>query len=100
MLHTLHARKLSVDSVGSNISSIKDSEVSNTTVIANLLGDETFCFGGTETSTSRDLKFPGDIQIVLPLDQCHKLSRVLMTMQRRLDTAKIDMEDHIARLNQ
>ncbi|KAF6147332.1 hypothetical protein GIB67_001955 [Kingdonia uniflora] len=96
MLHTLHARKHFVDSVGSDISSIKDSEVSNTGVIANLLGDKTFYFGGTETSTSRDLEFPGDIQIVLPLDQCHKLNRVLMTMQMRLATAKTDMEDLVA----
>ncbi|KAF6168185.1 hypothetical protein GIB67_011570 [Kingdonia uniflora] len=70
MLHTLFPRKLSVDSVGSDISFIKDSEVSNTGVIANLL------------------------------DQRHKLNRVLMTMQRRLPTAKKDMEDLIARLNQ
>ncbi|KAF6167705.1 hypothetical protein GIB67_017200 [Kingdonia uniflora] len=100
MLHTLHARKLSVDNIGSYISSINDSEVSNTGVIANLLGDETFYFGGTETLTNRDFEFPGDIQIALPLDQCHKLNRVLMTMQGRLATAKTDMEDLIARLNQ
>ncbi|KAF6158162.1 hypothetical protein GIB67_014956 [Kingdonia uniflora] len=98
--HKLHARKLSVDSVGSDISSIRDSEVSNTGVIANSLGDETFYFGGADTSTSRDFEFPGDIQIVIPLDQRHKLNRVLMTMQRRLATAKTDMEDLIARLNQ
>ncbi|MQL81740.1 hypothetical protein Taro_014204, partial [Colocasia esculenta] len=34
------------------------------------------------------------------VDQRHKLNRILLTMQRRLVTAKTDMEDLIARLNQ
>ncbi|CAL9071113.1 unnamed protein product [Musa textilis] len=43
---------------------------------------------------------PDSAQIVLPIDQRHKLNRVLLTMQRRLGTAKTDMKDLIARLNQ
>ncbi|OVA13728.1 Phox homologous domain [Macleaya cordata] len=101
-----HARKLSAESVGSDISSARGSEVSNTG-IANSLGDGSIEFGGgaeaqtaTEIVGSRGLQFPTDVQIVLPLDQRHKMNRVLLTMQRRLATAKTDMEDLIARLNQ
>lgn len=94
-----HARKLSADSVGSDISSIQGSEVSNTG-IANSLGDGSLEFGGDPEASTTDLQFPNDVQIVLPLDQRHKMNRVLLTMQRRLATAKTDMEDLIARLNQ
>ncbi|KAI7733553.1 hypothetical protein M8C21_005770 [Ambrosia artemisiifolia] len=41
-----------------------------------------------------------DINLVLPLGQQQKLNRVLISMQRRLGTAKTDMEDVISRLNQ
>ncbi|KAG4190416.1 hypothetical protein ERO13_A07G029000v2 [Gossypium hirsutum] len=65
-----HARKLSTESVGSDVTSL------------------------------RDLQFSGATQIVLPLDQRHKMNRFLLTMQQGLVTAKTDMEDLIARLNQ
>lgn len=41
-----------------------------------------------------------DINLVLPLGQQQKVNRVLISMQRRLGTAKTDMEDLISRLNQ
>ncbi|KAI3687118.1 hypothetical protein L1987_80809 [Smallanthus sonchifolius] len=41
-----------------------------------------------------------DINLVLPLGQQQKVNRVLISMQRRLGTAKTDMEDVISRLNQ
>ncbi|KAK9079978.1 hypothetical protein SSX86_001653 [Deinandra increscens subsp. villosa] len=41
-----------------------------------------------------------DINIVLPLGQQQKMNRVLISMQRRLGTAKTDMEDVLSRLNQ
>lgn len=41
-----------------------------------------------------------DINLVLPLGQQQKINRVLISMQRRLGTAKTDMEDVISRLNQ
>ncbi|RZC15340.1 PX domain-containing protein EREL1 isoform E [Glycine soja] len=71
-----HVRKLSSESVGSDGSSIRD------------------IMGHTK------LKSTGDTQLVLPLDQRNKLNRILSTMQRRLGTAKTDMEDLIVRLNQ
>nr|XP_043606430.1 PX domain-containing protein EREL1 [Erigeron canadensis] len=41
-----------------------------------------------------------DENIILPLEQQQKVNRVLISMQRRLGTAKTDMEDLISRLNQ
>ncbi|XP_077221858.1 phox (PX) domain-containing protein [Tasmannia lanceolata] len=101
-----HARRLSTESGGSDVSSIRGSEVSNT-VATNSLGDGTVDLpgdGGAQTAMgffgNRELQFPSDGLAVLPLDQRHKMNRVLTTMQRRLGTAKTDMEDLIARLNQ
>ncbi|KAK9280523.1 hypothetical protein L1049_014215 [Liquidambar formosana] len=101
-----HARKISSESVGSDISSLRGSEISNTG-IQNSSGDGSLDFpGGAEGSrtmeilSNAELQFSGDTQLVLPLDQRYKLNRFMMTMQRRLVTAKTDMEDLIARLNQ
>ncbi|KAI3506125.1 hypothetical protein L1887_28481 [Cichorium endivia] len=41
-----------------------------------------------------------DVNLVLPLGEQQKMNRVLVSMQRRLGTAKTDMEDLISRLNQ
>ncbi|CAN0877556.1 PX domain-containing protein EREL1 [Linum grandiflorum] len=90
-----HVRKLSSESVGSDGSYLRGSEnigVSNS--IADSSPDRP---RGAEVSSSTKA---GDTQIVLPLDQRHKMTRVLSTMQRRLVTAKTDMEDLISRLNQ
>ncbi|KAB1204638.1 hypothetical protein CJ030_MR8G012710 [Morella rubra] len=101
-----HARKLSNDSFGSDVSSLKGSEMSNSG-IPNSSGDGSLDLPGgaegsntTEILGNADFQFSGDTQVVLPLDQRHKLNRVLLTTQRRLVTAKTDMEDLIARLNQ
>ncbi|PIA42352.1 hypothetical protein AQUCO_02000065v1 [Aquilegia coerulea] len=101
-----HARKYSAESVGSDTSSIRGRYLSNAGV-ANSFGDCSVDFGGgTEAHTtvgslsSSDLQLPNDVQVVLPFDQRHKLNRVLITMQRRIGTAKTDMEDLLARLNQ
>ncbi|XP_023874087.2 PX domain-containing protein EREL1 isoform X1 [Quercus suber] len=101
-----HVRKLSNESFGSDVSSLRGSEMSNSG-IPNSSGDGSLDLpGGAEGSTrmeilgNTDFQFPGDAQVVLPMDQRHKLNRVLFTMQRRLVTAKTDTEDLIARLNQ
>ncbi|RZC50482.1 hypothetical protein C5167_018903 [Papaver somniferum] len=93
-----HARKHSTDSVGSDISSVRGSEISNTG-IASSLGDGFLEFGGSAEASTTEMESP-NTQIVLPLDQRQKMNRVLLTMQRRLGTARTDMEDLIARLNQ
>lgn len=101
-----HARKLSNESFGSDVSSLRGSEMSNSG-IPNSSGDGSFDLPrGAESSSMNEIlgnidsQFSGDAQLVLPSDQRHKLNRVLFTMQRRLVTAKTDMEDLIARLNQ
>ncbi|KAI3928729.1 hypothetical protein MKW98_024330 [Papaver atlanticum] len=93
-----HSRKHSTESVGSDISSIRGSEISNTG-IASSLGDGFLEFGGSAEASTTEMESP-NTQIVLPLDQRQKMNRVLLTMQRRLGTARTDMEDLIARLNQ
>lgn len=55
---------------------------------------------GIDDLASIDSHFPKDVQAVLPLHERGKMKRVLITLQRRLITAKTDMEDLIARLNQ
>ncbi|KAJ6849767.1 PX domain-containing protein EREL1 isoform X1 [Iris pallida] len=101
-----HSRKLSVDSIGSDVSSIRGSELSVSGVTNSIWDGSVDLPGGfeariaKEAASSMDTQFMNDAQIVLPLDQRHKLNRVLVTMQRRLMTAKTDMEDLLARLNQ
>lgn len=103
---TDHTRKHSAESVGSDMSSIRGSDLSNTGAM-NSLGDNSVDLaGGTEAPSTMEafagsgIQFLNEVHVVLPLDQRNKMSRVLTTMQRRLVTAKTDMEDLIARLNQ
>nr|GMD45800.1 rab11 family-interacting protein 4B-like isoform X2 [Ipomoea batatas] len=100
-----HARKFSAESVGSDIASQRGSELANSS-FPNSFGDgcaeipkASKASGNTEI-LGKDLTLPDHIQLVLPSDQRHKMHRVLTTMQRRLVTAKTDMEDLISRLNQ
>ncbi|XWS70445.1 hypothetical protein CRYUN_Cryun03dG0048800 [Craigia yunnanensis] len=101
-----HARKLSTESVGSDVCSLRGSDISNSG-IPNPSVDGSLDLPGTAevlstmgTLENLDTQFSGDTQIVLPLDQRHKMNRILLTMQRRLVTAKTDIEDLLARLNQ
>ncbi|KAL5974253.1 hypothetical protein ACLOJK_030917 [Asimina triloba] len=98
-----HVRKNSSESIGSDLSSIRGSELSNAGG-TNMHGDNSNGVGGAEASGevcgSTEFQFLNDVHVVLPLDQRNKMSRVLTTMQRRLAAAKTDMEDLIARLNQ
>ncbi|KAL3497344.1 hypothetical protein ACH5RR_040076 [Cinchona calisaya] len=101
-----HARKFSTESIGSDVSSQKGSESPNLS-LPNALGNGSIDLprGGEVSATAEVignsyLQLPDDVQLVLPQDQGQKMNRVLMTMQRRLVTAKTDMEDLISRLNQ
>ncbi|XP_031480135.1 PX domain-containing protein EREL1 isoform X2 [Nymphaea colorata] len=102
---TGHTRKLSSESITSDVSSVRGSEISNIGS-SYLAGDGALELGGgaggpSTSGSSFTNEFQlGDVQIVLPLDQRQKLNRVLITLQRRLTSAKTDMEDMIARLNQ
>ncbi|KAA8541936.1 hypothetical protein F0562_023088 [Nyssa sinensis] len=104
-LHS-HVRRLSTESVGSDVSSIRVSEISNLGV-ANSLGNNSLDLPeGAEVPRTMNLlagsglQFPSDLLVALPSDERHKMNRILITMKRRLTTAKTDMEDLIARLNQ
>ncbi|XP_016438042.2 PX domain-containing protein EREL1 isoform X2 [Nicotiana tabacum] len=98
-----HARKLSAESIGSDTSSQRGSELSGS-AIPNSYGQGPINIPrAAETSgnvENTDLLLPSDVQLLLPSDQRQKMNRVLTTMQRRLTTAKTDMEDLISRLNQ
>ncbi|OIS99825.1 PREDICTED: uncharacterized protein LOC109231382 [Nicotiana attenuata] len=98
-----HARKLSAESIGSDMSSQRGSELSGS-AIPNSYGQGPINIPrAAETSgnvENTDLMLPSDVQLLLPSDQRQKMNRVLKTMQRRLITAKTDMEDLISRLNQ
>ncbi|KAM4100449.1 hypothetical protein ACJW30_05G069900 [Castanea mollissima] len=101
-----HVRRLSAESVGSDLSSLRASEISNIGA-ANLFGDFTLdhsegseALRNTDSFENPNIQLLGDSLVALPSDQRLKLNRVLVTMQRRLATAKTDLEDLIARLNQ
>ncbi|KAG4178910.1 hypothetical protein ERO13_A10G072900v2 [Gossypium hirsutum] len=100
-----HVRRLSIESIGSDLSSVRASEISNLG-IASLFGDglhdlpESAEASRTLDSLSPHLQFHKDLLILFLSDERHKLKRVLNTLQRRLATANTDMEDLISRLNQ
>ncbi|KAF7104727.1 hypothetical protein CFC21_105600 [Triticum aestivum] len=103
-----HARKDSSESLGSDLSSLRGSELSTPGASSSLWDGPVDLPSGvdghsqTENLAGVDMQFLYDMdaQVILPTDQRQKLSRLLVTMQRRIGTAKTDMEDLIARLNQ
>ncbi|KAE8696125.1 signal recognition particle 54 kDa protein 2-like [Hibiscus syriacus] len=100
-----HFQRFSTESLGSDLNSVQASDSSNLGV-ASLFGDglhdmpENADACRTFDSPSSDLQFHRDSLILFLSDECHKLKRVLNTLQRRLVTAKTDMEDVISRFNQ
>lgn len=82
----LNSEKLSNGSPGNDASSLRRG-VSLDMGFSNSLADS-------------HLSPSSDINLVLPLGQQQNMNRVLISMQRRLGTAKTDMEDLISRLNQ
>ncbi|KAL6144861.1 hypothetical protein ACLB2K_055551 [Fragaria x ananassa] len=93
-----HARRLSTESFGSDTSTLR---------VANLFGDGSLNLPESseapkiaDTFDNSELKFSRAILAAFPYDERQKLNRVLTTLQQRLGTAKIDIEDLIARLNQ
>nr|CAB3468521.1 unnamed protein product [Digitaria exilis] len=98
-----HARKDSAESIGSDLSSLRGSELSVPGASSSLWdGPVNGHISQTEHLTGLDMQllYDVDAQVILPNDQNQKLSRLMITMQRRIGTAKTDMEDLIARLNQ
>lgn len=103
---TGHTRKLSSDSISSDVSSLRESESSNSGMPNSSGNGSAYLSGAVETSSApeilgnTELHASGDGQVILPMDQRSKLNRVMFSFQRRLVTAKTDMEDLISRLNQ
>ncbi|PSS17832.1 Intracellular protein transport protein [Actinidia chinensis var. chinensis] len=101
-----HLWRLSVESVGSDVTSVRASEISNLGVENSLDDNSLDLPEGREISRTADiiaetdLQFPRDLLVALPSHERSKMNRVLTTMKQRLATAKTDMEDLIARLNQ
>ncbi|RLM55915.1 hypothetical protein C2845_PM10G17100 [Panicum miliaceum] len=98
-----HARKESSESIGSDLSSLRGSELSVPGASSSLWdGPVDGHISQTEHLPGLDMQllYDVDTQVILPNDQKQKLSRLLITMKRRIGTAKTDMEDLIARLNQ
>lgn len=101
-----HSRKLSIDSIGSDASSVRASELSESGFTSSIWEVSNNLSGGValpmtmDALSTRDTHLASDAQILLPTDQHHNLNRVLLSMQRRLATARTDMEDVISRLNQ
>ncbi|PKI32006.1 hypothetical protein CRG98_047615, partial [Punica granatum] len=100
-----HARRLSTESIASDLSSIRASEVSNFG-IPNLFASSTLDHPedseavGIVDSVSSVSQMRRDFVIAFPLEERQKLNRMLTTARQRLSTAKTDMEDIIARFNQ
>ncbi|KAM7277464.1 hypothetical protein ACFE04_019330 [Oxalis oulophora] len=99
-------QRLSTESVGSDLSSLKGSEMSNHAIL-NSSGNGSPDFprgsessGNVEISGSTNSQSSNDAHVILPVKQRNALNRTLLTMQRRLTTAKTDMEDLSARFNQ
>lgn len=100
----VHARKLSDESVASDVSSLRGGESSSFSH-QNSVGNGSLDHSGAEVSnaiefhSNPELHFSHDA-LLFPKDHRHKMNRVLSTMHQRLVTAKTDMEDLISRLNQ
>lgn len=101
-----HARKLSSESIGSDAGSLRGSEMSNSGFANSFVEGPLEHIGGPEISRTMEVlgntecHSSNDVRLVLPLDKRYSMNKALMTMQRRLVTAKTDMEDLILRLNQ
>jgi len=63
--------------------------------VSTLLQDVSHDLPGSRVSSGNS-----DLLLTLPLDERHKLNRIINTQKQRLATAKTDVEDLVARLNQ
>ncbi|GFQ03480.1 hypothetical protein PHJA_002491800 [Phtheirospermum japonicum] len=97
-----HVRKLSNESIGSD-SSDRGSELLNIVFPnSNELGFGLLDFrsGAEDLRRSGTVDVSDNVHLLIPIDQRQTMNRLLTTLQRRLITAKTDMEDLISRLNQ
>ncbi|KAJ3679141.1 hypothetical protein LUZ60_017152 [Juncus effusus] len=90
-----HARRSSSESITSETSSIPGYINNN-----NNLFEGSQDLSNFVENLNSGIESQSETLIAIPIDQRNKLVRLLLTLQRRLGTAKTDMEDLIARLNQ
>jgi len=88
----VHIKKLSLESIGNDLNSLKNTETTSTTFVQ----DVAHGLIESHDEASRNL----DLLLTFPMDDRHKLNKILNTQKQRLVTAKADVEDLIARLNQ
>ncbi|XP_014501326.1 PX domain-containing protein EREX [Vigna radiata var. radiata] len=88
----VHIKNPSLESIGNDLNSLKNTETTTTTLVQDVAHD----LIESHDEASRNL----DLLLTFPLDERHKLSKILNTQKQRLVTAKADVEDLIARLNQ
>ncbi|WJX74937.1 hypothetical protein P8452_58529 [Trifolium repens] len=89
-----HVKRLSTESIGNDSSSVRNTETSSSAV-STLLQDVSH-----DLPESRAPSGNSDLLLTFPLDERHKLNRILNTQKQRLTTVKTDVEDLVARLNQ
>ncbi|KAL4386849.1 hypothetical protein GQ457_09G013550 [Hibiscus cannabinus] len=86
-----HAQKLSTESVGSDITSLRGNDMGSSRFPNSSAG----LLGTSEVSSTMgslgklELQFSDATQILFPLDHRQKMNRVLLTMQQRLVTANV-----------
>ncbi|KAK7325263.1 hypothetical protein VNO77_29422 [Canavalia gladiata] len=90
-----HVRRLSIESIGNDLSSLANAETSNSTTTTTLLQDASQNLPGSHEPSRNS-----DLLLTFPLHERHKLNRILNTQKQRLTIAKTDFEDLLARLNQ
>ncbi|CAM8961558.1 unnamed protein product [Rhodiola kirilowii] len=95
-----HTRKLSAESVGSDMGSFRGSDISELGNPVNSSNGSLDLPRNSDDSSILNILGSKKSQLILPLDQRQKLSRYLSGMQRRLGTVKTDMEELISRLDQ
>lgn len=89
-----YVERLSMESIGSDLSSVRNIGTSSSVVSTLIQGVSDDLPENNVPSRNSDLL------VTFPLDQRQKLNRILNTQQQRVATAKTDVEDLIARLNQ
>ncbi|TKY48058.1 hypothetical protein E2542_SST25472 [Spatholobus suberectus] len=89
-----HVKRLSTESIGSDLSSLRNTDTPNLTTTT-LVQDASHDLTGRHEPSRNS-----DFLLTFQLDEPHKLNKILNTQKQRLATAKADVEDLIARLNQ
>lgn len=89
-----HVKRLSMESIGSDLNYVGNTETTNSSVTT-LLRDVSHHIHGSDEPFGNSNNLA-----IFPLDERHKLGRILDTQNQRLAMAKTDVEDLIARLNQ